>query len=692
MIYLVDSNIHICHSEEYTQISFKEALEILEPLKEVQFDTETLGLDVHTKALLTVQLGNSENQIVFNWQTLSLQDKEAIKEYMESSRLFIGQNLMFDLGVMYKQNIWIKNIYDTMVVEQLIYLGLPRILPLEVVNEIGLEYDAYRYIEGDEKKKAHYELKYDLNSIARRYLGIDIDKSVRGKIAREGLTDEVIIYAGTDVKYLEAIKEKQLEELERQNLLKAAEFECAFVKFLAYVKFCGIHLDVTKWKDKMKNDQARLDAALNILNNYVIDLDNEGFIYRWPETRKERLKVQELGFTRCPEKDNDNECYQISIKGKFAHMNLQHSLFEEFDDYGYKCDINWSSSKQVIALFELLGVNVMTFDKKTKKEKKSIEEKQLIGQVDKFPILNTFLDYQHAAKVVSTYGQNWLDAINPKTGRIHVELHSLGTNTARVSSGGGPYKLNQQNLPHDSITRGCFTAEEGNMFLSCDFSGQESCLTASVSKDKKMSDILNNNGDLHSEVARSCWPEILGKLSDKEVKELYKDLRQSAKNVEFAIFYGGNDDTLVKNKGFSKEQANSIYNNFMNSFPGIKKYQDWCRQNVATHGMIVMNSVLKHRAHIYDAKWQASIREKMQEPGFWDYYRDLKKTAPKSDTVQSIKRYFKRKSDCEREAINFRIQNRGACAFKYAAILLFNWIVNNNYQNIVQVVAIVHDK
>ena len=51
-----------------------------------------------------------------------------------------------------------------------------------------------------------------------------------------------------------------------------------------------------------------------------------------------------------------------------------------------------------------------------------------------------------------------------------VEVQS-DVSALRVSSGGGPYKLNQQNLPNDSITRGCFTAEKGNVWLSCDYSG-----------------------------------------------------------------------------------------------------------------------------------------------------------------------------------------------------------------------------
>lgn len=52
-----------------------------------------------------------------------------------------------------------------------------------------------------------------------------------------------------------------------------------------------------------------------------------------------------------------------------------------------------------------------------------------------------------------------------------------------------------------------------------------------------MCEILNTGGDLHSEVARACWPEILGDLTDKEITSLHKDLRSSAKGVEFGINY-----------------------------------------------------------------------------------------------------------------------------------------------------------
>lgn len=45
-------------------------------------------------------------------------------------------------------------------------------------------------------------------------------------------------------------------------------------------------------------------------------------------------------------------------------------------------------------------------------------------------------------------------------------------------------------------------------------------------------------------------------------KKKYKTLRQNSKRVTFALQYGGTATTLVKNSGFSKEEATSIVNNY----------------------------------------------------------------------------------------------------------------------------------
>lgn len=274
-----------------------------------------------------------------------------------------------------------------------------------------------------------------------------------------------------------------------------------------------------------------------------------------------------------------------------------------------------------------------------------------------------------------------------------VEVQS-NVSTLRVSSGGGPYKLNQQNLPNDSVTRSCFVAEPGNKWISCDYQSQESRIIASVSNDKAMIDLFENGcGDVHSLVAYMSYPDIIPRETKiEDIKKLYHAQRQDAKGIEFAVNYGGDANTIASNKGIPIKEAEKIYSDFMKGFPGVRNYQEYCRKNVMKTGYIIMNNILKHRAHIFDAEWLFKIQEKFQDPEFWNYYNEMKRDAPSCDTVKSVKRYFKRKSESEKQAINYRIQNRGACAFKLATIKFFNWIKKNNYLNIIKICVVAHDE
>jgi len=106
----------------------------------------------------------------------------------------------------------------------------------------------------------------NLKAAGMNYLNIELDKTVRGQIINSGLTENVVEYAALDVKYLERIKEKQEEELEKKGLLKAIKVENQFVKCLAYIEFCGVKVDTDKWKSKMTNDSTICDEKLIELN------------------------------------------------------------------------------------------------------------------------------------------------------------------------------------------------------------------------------------------------------------------------------------------------------------------------------------------------------------------------------------------------------------------------------------------
>lgn len=402
-IYLV-TNQQRLYDDSIQVISIEESLRLLEPLEIIGLDTETRGMDPYTKELLSIQLGCNKYQVVIDCTTTSL---DPYKELLESDRLFLGWNLKFDLKFLYHKGIFPRKVYDGYLAEKLMWLGYPA----------GMH-------------------SMSLKTAGYTYLNIELDKSVRGKIQWAGLTDDVIIYAALDVKYLEDIREKQLEKLKEKGLLTAIEYENRFVLPLAYCEYCGVKLDVEKWKAKMQKDQARVDAALEKLNEWLLT----------------------------------NEPNSPYIK-----IDNQGDLFSGFD-LTPKVIINWNSAKQLIPVFKKYGVEVAIEDKDKGGTKDSIDAKQLGPQKDKCGLIPIYLDYKEAAKVTSTYGENFLEQINPVSHRIHTNFNQLGADTTRITSGGKDKEnhieyVNLLNLPADAETRACFVAENGNKWISIDYSG-----------------------------------------------------------------------------------------------------------------------------------------------------------------------------------------------------------------------------
>lgn len=705
MIYLVSKNKSLFGSKRYKEVSFEEAMKVIEPLKLPQLDTETTGLDEHTKRILTIQIGNKVNQVVFDWTTLTISEKNKLKEYLESDdRTFLGWNLMFDLRFLYSVNIWPKHVWDGYIGQKLLWLGYTR----EDLISLFIEH-------GYDPVYAGYSLK----AACHNYLGYDLDKSVRGKIINEGLTEEVVVYAAGDVMWIEDIKNEMDKLLDQEELQTAMYVECEFIKGLAYFQYCGVLLDTNKWLAKMDKDLANMKAAEDKLNKWVVEWEaqqDEKYEIRYPGLEEEGndiaiekliKKLLKQGFVRWPQEDlstawgNTISAYRRRVEGSYTTVNLQGDLFDGFDTER-KCKINWRSPEQVIGFFKKLGIKTETFDKKTKKKKDSIDKTILKPQKDKFPIISIYLEYRKAAQVVSNFGQNWLDAINKGDGRVHPELNPIGTDTSRVSSGGGQYDLNIQNIPHDPETRACFISAPGNVWISADYQSQESRIIASVSNDPAMLDLfINGSGDVHSLVAKMSYSQYIpSDLPVEEVKAFSKnsvkngglDYRQEAKGIEFSINYGGDHNTISNNKGIPLEEAKQIYDNFMEGFPGVASYQKYCRMAVMRDGYILMNPQTRHRAHIPELKFIREMQEKMQNSEFWSYYREMKRDAPECETVRSVSKFFGIKSQCEKNSINYRIQNRGAMCFKFASIKLFRWICENNYQNIVKMCVPVHDE
>lgn len=634
MIYLVSNQKTLFESENYKVIGVKESLELLNPLTIVGLDTETQGFSPFLKKLLLLQLGNRDFQVVIDCTTI---DVALYKEYLESDRLFLGWNLKFDIKFLFYHDIVPKNLYDGFLAEKMRWLGYPS----------GIH-------------------SLSLKSAGENYLGIELDKSVRGEIIwRKELTDEIIIYSANDVKYLEDIMNKQLEILLPRGQKLALEVENRAILPTAYFEFCGVNLDVERWKAKMAKDQEALDKAKERLDNFVVDM------YKKDKGLSKFIKIVEpdlFGFVKA----------------------------------GPACDVNWNSSKQVIPFLESLGFKLETRDKATGGIKKSVDATIIEGQKNVHPIAEVYLEFKAAQKVTSTYGQNFLDLINPVTGRLHTSFNQIGTDTHRYSSGGGEDKevipgkkvplVNLQNLPADAETRACFCAEKGNKWISADYSGEESVILANIAKDTAMIDLFTNGcGDLHSLVAKMVYPEELRDIPVEDVKRLRPDLRKKAKAPEFTFAYGGDANTLIGRDHIPEEEARQIEANYRKGFKGVAAYQAYQRKIVMQLGYINTCPEVGYRAYIYDYDKLKATQDKFGKD-FWDTYRRLKVTDPTNPIVEEVRYYFKRKSASERQSINYPIQSRGSAIFKICAVNLFNWVVKNGLFGKVKFCIPAHDE
>ena len=637
MIYVVTLQQEMFR-DEYQIISIEQSLDMMKDWKVIQFDSETSGRDPHLCDFLCVQFGNdkADARIVVDCTTV---DVRRYKDILEGA-LLIVQNGKFDLQFCYNYGIIPRKIYDTMIVEQLLHLGWPS-----------------------------GQISYSLNAIAERRLHINIDKTVRGEIIWRGLDTAVVNYAAGDVTYLEKIMWSQVEDLKAQDLMKAAKIECDFVPCISYLEWCGIHLDQKKWREKMKNDEEKLQEAKAALDAFVVNTPS---------------------------------------LSQYVYIDTQGDLFAGFD-LTPRVDINWASSTQVVKVAKILGFNTAVKDKKTGEDKESVLEKHLKSQKginDEF--LKLYFDYQEHFKVTTSFGQGHLNAINPKTDRIHTVYKQLGAASGRMSCGSQTPNTdlakvnhvtgkectypNMQQLPADEATRGSFTAPEGYEWCSCDFSALESRLGADIYNEQSMlKEFLEGSGDMHSLCAYMVYKnEIPRDTPIKDIKKLFPKLRSAVKPIEFSQQFGGSEFAIQGAMGCTLEEAQAFKNAYDSGFPGIADFKKKGSEFVRKNGYILMCKYSGHKMYWYDHQ-QWLERQKSFTPEFWDEYK-LKHKGTNDAIAQEVSMHFKAASKYDRMALNAPTQGSGIVILKMAMTNFFNWIVNEGYFGKIELSALVHDE
>nr|WP_267506654.1 DNA polymerase I [Borreliella afzelii] len=223
-------------------------------------------------------------------------------------------------------------------------------------------------------------------------------------------------------------------------------------------------------------------------------------------------------------------------------------------------NFNLNSPKQMHEiLFEKLNLKLSEKMKKDSTDIKVLES--LIGQHES---IENIIKHRQIAKLKSTYTDNLIELINHKTNRLHTSFIQTKTATGRITS----INPNLQNIPikdeKGRKIRKAFKPENGNIFISADYSQIELAILAHLSQDEALIKAFENNKDIHTETA--------SKLFKIEEKEITPDLRRIAKSINFGIIYRMSDFRLAKELGITKEEAKGFINSYFDSYPKIKEF------------------------------------------------------------------------------------------------------------------------
>lgn len=602
--------------------------------KTIAFDSETTGLDSNLEDMFCCQIGTGQDNYIIHMYDDNYTFNDVIP-FLEGKALVL-QNATFDLAFMYKYDFYPEDIYDTMIATRILYNGL-----------------------------SYQQSKADFASIMERELGIIYDKTDQKNIHIVKLSQpSAIKYSFNDVdKLLEAHK-VLYKKIVDGGFINTYNLHRRFVRALAYMERCGLPINSKMWAKKIETDKIHLKKYSKIVEEYIYD--------------------------NVP---------------RFACTQLD--LFKDFEK---TASIKLSSPKQMLDVFNHLEIPT-----KDHKGKDSIKESIITKSDHEF--VSIWLKYQEYNHRVTTFGENVYNKIRNE--RIYTVFNPM-VDTARLSSRAG--NINFLNFPSDEATRECFKASPGHKMIVCDWGGQETVIAADLSEDEAMTKSVLDGDDLHSMLARILFPELTD-LSDEVIMEKHADLRKASKAPRFAMQYGGNAHTLHSNDGIPMKRAIEIEKGFKDLHKGLYEWGNNVFEEALKKGYICSADGwklhlpffedFKDREKIINAmstndwrKYRIGKEEREREKTIKEHNATLEKGGKKIEflllrekeynyykkKVKDVRKYFIRRNDYFKLSLNNPVQTTGSHQMKLALCLIFEWILENNYINIIKLCNAIHDE
>ena len=330
----------------------------------------------------------------------------------------------------------------------------------------------------------------------------------------------------TDLKYDENIYGKGAKTIIPELSIVASH---SINKCLALHETVNIILENIK-----ENDQEKLLEIEIKLSSILGDMELNG------------LKVDSLVLKQIGE--------ELSIKQKEVETKIYEIAGEVF---------NINSVKQ---LGEILFEKLSLPSGKKNKTGYSTSVEVLEKLAPNFEIARLVLEYRAVSKIISTYVNGLFDLMN-ENNFIHPLYKQALTQTGRLSS----VNPNIQNMPirteMGQVIRKAFISRfENGKIMSSDYSQIELRVLAHMSNDEPMINSFNSSEDFHTNTA--SW------LYEVDPKDVTKDMRRTAKAINFGIVYGMSAWGLSESINITPFEANMYIMKYFNTHHKVRQFLD----------------------------------------------------------------------------------------------------------------------
>lgn len=376
-------------------------------------------------------------------------------------------------------------------------------------------------------KWVRHHLGVEVGSIYDTYLASILIAAGEGD-RRHGLADVVQFFLG-----------RTLDKAEQVSDWGAAELSHSQVEYAA--KDAAIMIEVRdKLEERIVAD--KLTEVLKLENECVVpvaQMELNGFYLdegRWREQLEKVTVIQRQAADQ--------------LQDMLSAGVAQASLFG-------RSEINLDSQAQVTDALVGLGIPVPN----------TTRAWELQPLAEKYPVIAKLLEYRGVAKSISSFGENILEFIEPKTGRIHADFRQIGAPTGRFSCS----KPNLQQIPHEEEYRRCFRAPKGRKLVIADYSQIELRILADFSEDTNFIEAFESGQDFHSATAA----QVFG----INAEDVTSDQRSFAKRLNFGVVYGIGASRFAMMTGLTQKEAEDTLRKYFATYP---RMDEWLRTAAST--------------------------------------------------------------------------------------------------------------